>query len=58
MIEALGPDSLSALEISGDYWRRWAPFKEYTRWRAFRPWLYSLRNEPEFPVSVWALARK
>ena len=163
MIEELGPDSLSALEISGDYWQRWASFKEYTRveyphydlcekplerrfdlviaeqvfehlprpyraarnvlamlepgghflitvpflikvhdgpedctrwtetglkhflaecgfpldgiatgswgnraavksnlkrWTAFRPWLHSLRNEPGFPVSVWALARK
>jgi SAM-dependent methyltransferase len=26
-------------------------------WRAYRPW-HSLRNEPEFPVVVWAYARR
>jgi SAM-dependent methyltransferase len=29
----------------------------FTDWPTFRPWLHSLRNEPEFPVVVWALAR-
>lgn len=28
------------------------------KWTRFRPWLHSLKNEPDFPVSVWALARK
>jgi SAM-dependent methyltransferase len=27
------------------------------RWVEYRPW-HSLRNEPEFPVVVWAFARK
>ena len=27
-------------------------------WVAYRGWFHSLRNEPDFPVSVWALARK
>ena len=28
------------------------------RWVPYRPWLHSLRNEPDFPVHVWALAQK
>jgi len=27
-------------------------------WARYHPWIHSLRNEPEFPVHVWALARK
>jgi hypothetical protein len=30
----------------------------FRKWTRYRPWLHSLRNEPEFPVSVWALAQK
>lgn len=30
----------------------------FIEWREYRPWLHSLKNEPNFPVSVWALARK
>ena len=26
-------------------------------WPNYRPW-HSLRNEPDFPISVWALAQK
>ena len=29
----------------------------WRKWPAYRPW-HSLRNEPDFPVSVWALAKK
>ena len=27
------------------------------KWRIYRPWRHSLRNEPTFPVVVWALAK-
>ena len=29
----------------------------WNKWPAYRPW-HSLRNEPDFPISVWALAKK
>jgi SAM-dependent methyltransferase len=28
------------------------------RWQIYVPWLHSLRHEPEYPISVWALAKK
>jgi SAM-dependent methyltransferase len=28
------------------------------RWKIYQPWRHSLVNDPRFPVSVWALARK
>ncbi|MGH2637633.1 MAG: methyltransferase type 12, partial [Actinomycetota bacterium] len=28
----------------------------FNRWSAYRPW-HSLRNEPDFPLQVWAFAR-
>jgi SAM-dependent methyltransferase len=30
----------------------------WKRWTAYRPWQHSLKNEPDFPIHVWALARK
>ena len=30
----------------------------YFRWAFYRPRFHSLRNEPDFPVVVWALAQK
>jgi SAM-dependent methyltransferase len=30
----------------------------YKRWVNYKPLIHSLRNEPEFPYVVWALARK
>lgn len=30
----------------------------FDRWKKFHPLLHTLRNEPDFPVSVWALAQK
>lgn len=30
----------------------------FNKWQIFRPWHHSLANEPEFPVVVWALAKK
>jgi hypothetical protein len=29
-----------------------------SHWSMYRPWLHSLKNEPAFPMVVWALARK
>jgi hypothetical protein len=28
------------------------------RWTPYNRWLHSLRNEPDYPIVVWALARK
>ena len=28
------------------------------RWTPYNRWLHSLKNEPDYPVAVWALARK
>ena len=30
----------------------------FLRWTPYNRWLHSLRNEPDYPVVVWALARK
>ena len=30
----------------------------WRRWAVYRPWLHSLKNEPPYPIVVWALARK
>jgi SAM-dependent methyltransferase len=30
----------------------------FRRWVFYNRWLHSLKNEPDFPVVVWALARK
>jgi SAM-dependent methyltransferase len=30
----------------------------FRRWRPYRRWLHSLRNESDFPIVVWALAQK
>ncbi len=30
----------------------------FKRWRPYRSWLHSLRNESDFPIVVWALAQK
>jgi hypothetical protein len=30
----------------------------FRKWVLWTPWLHSLRNEPDFPVVVWAFARK
>ena len=30
----------------------------WTKWQVYRPWRDSLKNEPEYPVVVWSLAKK
>ncbi len=27
-------------------------------WTGYRPWMHSLKNDPRFPIAVWALAQK
>ena len=45
--------------IQTDSWGNRACVKaNFIEWAPYRPWFHSLKNEPNFPVSVWALARK
>jgi SAM-dependent methyltransferase len=44
------------VETVGSWGNRQCVVGNFTRWSAFRPW-HSLRNEPDFPVQVWAFAR-
>ena len=30
----------------------------FPRWQIYQSWRHSLKNEPDFPIVVWALARK
>jgi len=55
----------SLLETGGfdgvevDSWgNRECVIANFGRWKNFRPGKHSLENEPDFPVVVWALARK
>jgi SAM-dependent methyltransferase len=43
---------------TGSWGNRACVRANFRRWIGYRPWLHSLRNEPDFPVTVWALARK
>lgn len=43
--------------ITGSWGNRACVKANFSRW-ARRGWFGSLRNEPDFPVAVWALARK
>ena len=43
--------------VTGSWGNRACVKANFTRW-ARRGWFGSLRNEPDFPVVVWALARK
>lgn len=46
-------------QIETDGWGNRACVRaNFSRWRKWVPWLHSLRNESEFPVVVWAFARK
>jgi SAM-dependent methyltransferase len=44
--------------ITGSWGNRACVKANFSRWQVFQPWRHSLRNEPDFPVVVWALARK
>jgi SAM-dependent methyltransferase len=44
------------VETVGSWGNRQCVVGNFNRWSARRPW-HSLRNEPDFPVQVWAFAR-
>jgi SAM-dependent methyltransferase len=43
---------------TGSWGNRACVRKSFSRWPLYLPWLHSLRNEPNFPVVVWALSKK
>ena len=43
---------------TGSWGNRACIRSNWWKWTIYRPWLHSLKNEPEFPFHVWALARK
>jgi len=43
---------------TGSWGNRACIRSNWWKWTIYRPWLHSLKNEPEFPCHVWALARK
>ena len=43
---------------TGSWGNRACVRSNWWKWTIYQPWLHSLRNEPEFPFHVWALARK
>jgi SAM-dependent methyltransferase len=45
------------VETVGSWGNRECVVGNFSRWSAYRRW-HSLRNEPDFPVQVWAFARR
>jgi SAM-dependent methyltransferase len=43
---------------TGSWGNRACVKSNFARWTSWKPWLHSLRNEPDFPVVVWAFAQK
>ena len=43
---------------TGSWGNRGSVKASFRSWRSYIPWLHSLKNEPNFPQVVWALARK
>jgi SAM-dependent methyltransferase len=43
---------------TGSWGNRACVKANFTSWPNYRPWLHSIRNEPDFPLVVWALARR
>ncbi len=43
---------------TGSWGNRGSIRASFKSWRQYVPWLHSLRNEPDFPQVVWALAQK
>ncbi|MEI6070668.1 MAG: methyltransferase domain-containing protein [Verrucomicrobiae bacterium] len=48
------PDKIT----TGSWGNRQCVRKNEKIWARYIPWLHSLRNEPEFPIVVWAIAQK
>jgi hypothetical protein len=44
------------VDTVGSWGNRACVIGNFDRWAARRPW-HSMRNEPDFPVQVWAFAR-
>lgn len=44
--------------ITGSWGNRSCVKGNFRKWTRYRPWQHSLKNDPLFPVNVWALARK
>jgi SAM-dependent methyltransferase len=49
---------LEAGIITGSWGNRACLRANFKRWMPYRPLLHSLDNEPEYPLVVWALAKK
>ena len=43
---------------TGSWGNRACARANFGRWRKWIPWWHSLRNEPDYPLVVWAFARK
>jgi hypothetical protein len=43
---------------TGSWGNRACVRSNFLKWTVYNRWLHSLKNEPEYPVVVWALARK
>jgi SAM-dependent methyltransferase len=44
--------------ITGSWGNRACVRSNFRKWTWWVPWLHSLRNEPDFPIVVWAFGRK
>jgi SAM-dependent methyltransferase len=44
--------------VSGSWGNKACLKANLVKWTRYRPWLHSLKNNPTYPLSVWALARK
>jgi hypothetical protein len=43
---------------TGSWGNRACVEANFSHWRTYQSWRHSLKNEPDFPIVVWALARK
>jgi SAM-dependent methyltransferase len=43
---------------TGSWGNRACVKANFKRWQIYQRWRHSLKNEPEFPIAVWALAQK
>jgi SAM-dependent methyltransferase len=44
--------------VTGSWGNRACVVGNFRTWARYNRWVHSLRNEPDYPVVVWALARK
>ncbi len=44
-------------ELIGSWGNRYVVVGNFNRWTRLKPW-HTLRNEPNFPVAVWAIGRR